>query len=231
MHINGRLFLLALALSIVPAHAGDDLPPWLKELTGITLPEYPAKVTSVALLNKEHHTAAENGRMVTNTRTAVKYSPGRSATSSSWTITIPVAAKCAISAPGWSLPPARSKKYGKDEIVDVACVENDVYNECRKRAVSGARDAEVGSILACESTIEYESFSNEIAFSLPGFFADPTVPTHRQRGWEIKSASFNGAPAEPPPGAGVYTWLIENCRLWSANARRPACSPWRPGWA
>jgi hypothetical protein len=58
MRINGRLFLLALALSIVPAHAADDLPPWLKEVTGITLPEYPAKVNSVVLLNEEHHTAA-----------------------------------------------------------------------------------------------------------------------------------------------------------------------------
>ena len=38
-------------------------------------------------------------------------------------------------------PSGKVKKYGKEEILDVACAENDVYNECRRRMVSGKRAA------------------------------------------------------------------------------------------
>jgi hypothetical protein len=45
---------------------------WLRELTSATLPQYPAKVNTVVLLNEEHTTAAESGRLTTVTRTAIK---------------------------------------------------------------------------------------------------------------------------------------------------------------
>ena len=231
MRINTGLLVAALALLSAPAHGADDTPSWLKELSGMTLPQYPAKVNSVILLNEEHHTAAENGRLVTITRTAIKVltlqgrdvlffdeydtRSGKVRDFRAWMV-----------APG-----GKVKKYGKDEIVDVACVENDVYNECRKRAVSGKRDAEVGAIFAYESTIEYESFSHEIFFH----FQDSS-PVRMARlivtppsGWEIKSASFNGAPAEVPPAAGAFTWQMENVPALERERLSPSVltlAPW-----
>src|SRR5438045_2203056 len=95
----------------------------------------------------------------------------------------------------WMVAPSgKVKKYGKDEIVDIACAENDIYNECRRRAVSGRRDAVVGSIFAYESAIEYESFSNQVSFhfqnSSPVRLARFLVTA--PAGWEVKSRSFNG---------------------------------------
>lgn len=52
--------------------AADETPAWLKELSTVTLPNYPAKVNNVVLLNEEHTAMAETGRLTTTTRTAIK---------------------------------------------------------------------------------------------------------------------------------------------------------------
>src|SRR5947209_4143525 len=52
--------------------AADDTPGWLKELTGVALPAYAAKVNSVVLLNEERTVVDASRRLTTTTRTAVK---------------------------------------------------------------------------------------------------------------------------------------------------------------
>jgi hypothetical protein len=231
MRINFRAAVFALAALAGAAHAADDTPAWLKELQGATLPAYPAKVNSVVLLNEEHHTAGDNGRLVTNTRTAIKVlnPQGRDVL---FLDEYDTRSGKVRDFRAWMISPnGKVKKYGKDEIVDVACVDNDVYNECRKRAVSGKRDAEPGAIFAYESTIEFESFSNELAFHFQD--ASP-VRTARlvvtlPAGWEIKSAIFNGAPAEAPPSGGAYTWQMENLPAIEREPSSPSMlslTPW-----
>ena len=119
-------------------------------------------------------------------------------------------------------PSGKVKKYGKEEILDVACADNDVYNECRRRMVSGKRDGEAGSVFAYESVIEYESFSNQMLFhfqnSSPVRLARFLITT--PAGWEIKSSSFNGAPPEPARAGGTYTWQMENLPALERERRR-----------
>src|SRR5438552_2549160 len=66
--------LLAFAPWCAPrlACAADDTPGWLKELTSVTLPAYPAKVNTVVLFNEEHTAADASGKLTTTTRTAMK---------------------------------------------------------------------------------------------------------------------------------------------------------------
>jgi len=48
-------------------------------------------------------------------------------------------------------------------------------------------------------------------------------------GWEIKSVSFNGAPAEPPPASGDYTWQMENLPAVELEPSSPSIltlAPW-----
>ena len=229
MRIDLRI-ALALALAFVPAQAADDSPPWLKDLTGVPLPEYPAKVNAVVLLNEEHH-SAENGRLVTLTRTAMKVLTRQGREIAFYDSYDKRSGKVRDFRAWMIAPSGKVKKYGKDEIVDIACAANDVYDECRKRLVAGGRDAEVGSIFAYESTIEYESFSKEFAFhfqdSSPVRLARLVVSP--PAGWEIKSASFNGAPAEPPPSAGAYTWQMENLPAMEDEPDSPSfvtLAPW-----
>jgi len=229
MRIDFR-FMMAFVLAAIAARAADDTPPWLKDLTGVTLAEYPAKVNTVVLFNEEHH-SAENGRLVTVTRTATKVLTRQGREIVFYDSYDKRSGKVRDFRAWMIAPTGKVKKYAKDEILDIACADNDVYDECRKRLVSGSRDAEVGSIFAYESTIEYESFSKEVAFhfqdALPVRLARLVVSL--PAGWEIKSASFNGAPAEPPPSGGAYTWQMENLPAMEDEPDSPSfvtLAPW-----
>jgi hypothetical protein len=207
----GRIAVIALALAS-PGYAADDTPGWLKDLASATLPQYGAKVNAVVLFNEEHTTMGDSGKLTTTTRTAMKILRRQGAEPVFFDEYDTAGGKVRDFRAWMIAPSGKVKKYGKDEILDVACVENDVYNQCRSRLVSGKRDAEVGSVFGYESTVDRQSFSNQLLFHfqesspvrLSRFMV--TVPT----GWEVKTTSFNGAPPEAAPAGGTYTWQMEN---------------------
>src|SRR5215471_13647786 len=229
--MRSRRALGLLLFALAAARAADDTPAWLKELSNASLPQYPAKVNAVVLLNEEHTTAAEGGRLTTVTRTAIKVLT-RQGTDVRFFDQYDTRSGKVRDFRAWMIAPSgKVKKYGKDEIADVACVDNDVYNECRRRVVSGKRDAEVGSVFGYESVIEYESFSNQVSFhfqdSSPVRMARLVVTA--PSGWQVKSASFNGAPAEAAPAAGSYTWQMENLPALERELAAPSflsIAPW-----
>jgi hypothetical protein len=211
--------------------AADDTPAWLRDLTGIQLPQYDAKVNTVVLLNEDHTVAADSGKLTTTTRTAIKVlarqgvdvvffdqydtSSGKVRDFRAWMIS----------------PSGKVKKYGKEEILDVACADNDVYNECRRRLVSGKRDTETGAVFGYESIIEYQSFSNQLLFhfqdSSPVRLArfQVTVPA----GWQVKETSFNGAPRQATMAGDTYAWQMENLPELKQEPASPAfltLAPW-----
>ena len=220
-----------LAAASYAASAADDTPAWLKELTSVSLPTYPNKVNAVVLYNEEHTTALDSGRLSTTTRTAVKIL-NRQGGDVIFFDSYDSASGKVRDFRAWMIAPSgKTKKYGKDEIIDAACAENDVYDQCRRRLVSGKRDAEAGAIFAYESTIEYQSFSNQLYFhfqdSMPVRLArfQVTVP----QGWELKSRSFNGAPANPTPAGGTYTWQMDDLPQLELEPSSPSINtlaPW-----
>jgi len=220
------LFLVASA-----AVAADDVPAWLKDLTTFKPPAYDRKITAVVLLNEEQDAVSQSGRVTTTTRTAIFYlnrvgaairfsdqydtSSGKVRDFRAWTIA----------------PTGKVKKYGKDEILDVACADNDVYNECRRRIVSGKADAETGAIFAYESVIESQSFSNQLMFHFQN-----TMPVRVARftvtpppGMEVSAIPFNGAPAQAPAAGGGFTWQMENLAAIEPEDSSPSIltlAPW-----
>ena len=222
------LLLLALPAAML---AADDTPGWLKELTSVNLPQYSAKVNNVVLLNEEHTTILDSGKLSTTTRTAIKIL-NRQGGDIIYSEQYDSASGKVSDFRAWMIPPSgKVKKYGKDEIVDVACATNDVYNECRRRAVSGKANAEPGAIFAYEATTESQDFANQLAFhfqdKMPVRLArfQVTAPS----GFELKSFSFNGAPKEPAPVAGTYTWQMENLPELQPEPESPSfltLAPW-----
>jgi hypothetical protein len=211
--------------------AADDAPAWLKDLAAVQLPQYDAKVNTVVLLNEEHTTAVESGKLSTTTRTAIKIL-ARQGLDIAFSDDYDTRGGKVRDFRAWMISPSgKVKKYGKDEILDVACHPNEVYNECRRRYVSGKRDAEAGAIFGYESTLDYQSFSNQFRF--PFQDSSPvrlarfliTVPP----GWEVRSSSFNGAPAQAAPAAGTYTWQMENLPELKSEPASPSLltlAPW-----
>jgi hypothetical protein len=223
--------LALLALSCGAALAADDAPAWLKELGSVTLPSYDAKVNTVVLLNEEQTVVADSGRLTTTTRTAIKFLT-TVGTDVLFLEQYDTGSSKVKDFRAWMLAPTgKVKKYGKEEILDVACAENDVYNECRRRVVSGKRDAQTGAIFAYESVVERQLFVNQLAFryqdSSPVRLAKFSVTA--PSGWEVKSLSFNGAPAEHPPAGGAYSWQMENLPAIEREPASPSSmtlAPW-----
>jgi hypothetical protein len=211
--------------------AADDTPPWLRDLARVQLPQFDAKVNTVVLLNEEHTTVAESGKLSTTTRTALKILARQGVEVAFYDQYYTGSGKVRDFRAWMISPSGKVKKYGKEEIVDVACVDNDVYNECRRRMVSGKRDAEAGAVFGYESVVEYQSFSNQLSFhfqdSSPVQLARllVTVPA----GWEVKTSSFNGAPREPAPAGTTYTWQMENLPELKSESASPSfltLAPW-----
>src|SRR3954464_6343713 len=122
---NKSLLAAVLLLSAVAA-AADDTPAWLKELGGAALTAYPAKINSVVLLNEEHTTVADTGKLITTTRTAMKIL-NQQGGNILYSEQYDSGSGKVKDFRAWMLPPSgKVKKYGKEEIVDVACAENDV---------------------------------------------------------------------------------------------------------
>jgi hypothetical protein len=227
--LNKRLTILALALPFAVS-AADDTPAWLKELTGATLPQYSAKVNNVVLLNEEHTTVNESGKLSKTTRTAIKILNRQGGDITYFEEYDTTGGKVRDFRAWMILPSGKVKKYGKEEIFDVACAPNDVYNECRRRAVSGKRDAEAGAIFAYEATTESQDFSNQLSF-----WFQEGAPVRSARflvtmpaGWELKSFPFNGAPRETAAG-GTYTWQMENLPELKTEPGSPSfrtVAPW-----
>ena len=124
------------------------------------LPAYDRKVNTVVLLNEEQTVVGESGKLTMTTRTAIKFVT-RVGTDVTFFEQYDTASSKVRDFRAWMVSPAgKVKKYGKDEILDVACAENDVYNDCRRRVVSGRRDAETGSVFAYEAVVERQLFAS-----------------------------------------------------------------------
>jgi hypothetical protein len=227
-----RVLLAGVALSLpISALAADDTPPWLKELTAVTLAQYSAKVNNVVLLNEEHVTVNDSGKLSSTTRTAIKIL-NRQGGNILFSEDYDTSSGKVRDFRAWMIAPTgKVKKYGKDEILDVACAPNDVFNECRRRAVSGKDNAEAGAIFAYEATTESQDFANQLAFhfqdSSPVRMARflVTVPA----GWELKSFPFNGAPKDATASGGTYTWQMENIAELQPEPSSPGfltVAPW-----
>lgn len=211
--------------------AAEDAPGWMAELTKVSLPEYAAKVNTVVLLNEEHTSIGESGKLTTVTRSAIKFLTPRGVDVLFYDQYDASSSKVRDFRAWMISPSGKVKKYGKDEILDVACADNDVYNECRKRMVSGKRDAEAGAVFGYESTVEYESFSYQWRFhfqdSSPVRLARVTVTA--RPGLQVKSSSFNGAPPEPVRSGDSYTWQMENLAALEPEPSAPSflsLAPW-----
>jgi Domain of Unknown Function with PDB structure (DUF3857)/Transglutaminase-like superfamily len=223
--------LTLLAVLAAGAAAADDVPSWLKELTAVNLPQYDAKVITVVLLNQEQTVVSESGKLTTTTRTAVKLL-STAAADTAFSEQYDTASSKIRDFRAWMITaPAKVVKYGKDEILDAACTENDIYNECRRRIVSASRHAQAGAIFAYESVVERQPFVPQLIFHYQN-----TSPVRLARfevtappAWEVKSSSFNGAPAERPSIGGTYTWQMENLppiELEPASPSPITLAPW-----
>src|ERR1041385_6656308 len=146
--LTALLSVLVFAVS-ASAAPGDETPQWVQQAVTIKVPTYEKDVPAVVLLDEESTTIGSDGKVneVYNFAIRVLRREGREYAEGHVGY-IPDIGKVKDFRAWLIRPSGETKRYGKDDVIDVAGDLNDVYNEYRVRRVSAADDADTGAVFA-----------------------------------------------------------------------------------
>jgi transglutaminase-like putative cysteine protease len=197
-----------------PAIAGDDPPLWLRQAAAASAPSDTGKAPAVALIDESRVTVNEDGRVVTVKRYAVRIlaREGSSAARASeiyltGTGTVREMRAWLIRSSG------QTRSYGRDRTLDLAMVDDDIYNEVRMKAIVASNDAAVGDVFGYEVTSEDRSVFTQFEWQfqdyLPALLSRFTLTL--PKGWRAEAVTFNHDKITPTVNGSSYTW--EMCDL------------------
>ncbi len=209
------LFLFVLA---APARAvatvGDEVPAWLRQAASATAPVYDRKVPAVVLHREENVTVGADGRVTTTKTYAVRMltREGRSSATAGALYITDTGKVNEFKA--WLLRASGTvKKYGKDETLDLALSDDDVYNEARIKRISAADDVDgPGAVFGYQSVSEERTVFTQsdwnFQFQLPTLVSRYTLTL--PAGWHARGLLFNHKGVEPTVSGSTYTWELRN---------------------
>jgi hypothetical protein len=211
-----RSMLLCLTLIVLAAPAlavGDDVPSWLQQAATAQTPVLEKDVPAVVLRDEAIVTVSDDGKVKTVATYAIRIltREGRRlaiAREGYQTDTGKVSEMHA-----WLLRPGGSPKdYGKDQTLDFAAVDNDVYNEARYKIISAADDADAGMVFGYQTVTEERSYFNQTVWGFQGRL--PVVSSRYElklpSNWRASSVTFNHAKIEPTISGSTYSWELRN---------------------
>lgn len=211
-------FLVALALAGIALASPEisfaiDPPLWLREAARSPVPTLDRNVPALVLLNDQRVTVDEEGRVLTATSYAVRVltRAGRAAAEAGEVYRTDTGKVRDLHA--WLIPSAgAAREYSKDDIADVALVNNDVYNEARVKRIAAGDEAQPGFVFGYESLSEdraiFTQFEFQFQFGLPALLSRFTVSV--PNGWRVESVTFNHDPIRPVIKGSAYTWQLDN---------------------
>ncbi len=208
------LFVLFLLTSNVsPLLAADEPPSWLRQAASLSLPSYDKETKAVTLVDETKVTVGEDGKVTTYTMHAVKVLNREGREEARARTVYNTDSEKVKEIKAWMIRPSgQIVKYGKDQIMDLAANDNDVYNEARIRLISGKDEAEPGSVFGYEVIVESTDIFSQFAWG----FGDEhpvvassisvTVPN----GWRANGIVFNHPNIEPVINGSTYSWKANN---------------------
>ena len=200
-------------LTCTTAFAGDEVPAWLRQAASVSVPTYDKETVAVTLHDEARVTVDESGKVTTITTHAVRILSRDGRGKASARTVYNTDSEKVKDMRAWMLrPTGQVIKYGKDQTIDGVVDDNDVYDEARRRMISGKDDAEPGAVFGYEIVVE----SKDIFAYFPWGFGDShpvlssgisvTVPT----GWRAEGVFFNLPKIEPTVNGATYSWQARN---------------------
>ena len=207
------IVLLVVAVPASAAITGDETPGWVQQVAAIKVPTYEKDVPAVVLLNEKTTSIDSDGRITETVNYAVRILQREGREYAMAHVAYLTTGSKVNELHAWMVRPSgQTKRYGKDDIIDIAGAMNDVYNEFRVRAVSGKSEAEVGSVFAYSYSREERS-----VFSQDDFDFQDELPVITSRvtlnlpaGWHADGVTFNHSTIEPRVNGTSYTWELSN---------------------
>jgi transglutaminase-like putative cysteine protease len=197
----------------IPSSVAKDAPDWLIQAAASTLPEYEENVSYV-VLQDDLSVEIDNKGRIKKTRTyAVKIlqKEGKAhalAKEIYKTDTDKVRKFLA-----WLLPPDGDiRKYDKEDIIDAALVNNDIYNDVRVKLIPAANEAVEGSIFGYEYVVEERSVFSQFEWFFHLY--EPSVISRFSvvlpDDWTLDASTFNRPEIAPAIHANMYTWELQD---------------------
>src|ERR1043165_1880604 len=222
---------LLLAMSAGAYAAGEEAPMWLQQLAKAPVPTYDKDVPAVVLLNEQHSTVNEDGRVTTVTTYAVRVlmREGRSYAQAGEFYQNDAGRIKDLKA--WAISPTGTvKKYGKGETIDAVEDPNDIYNESRFKLINASDDVDVGAIFGYQSTTEERSIFSQRMWQFQNRL--PTLTSKNvlvlPQDWTAKSITFNHEAITPTVSGSTYTWELQNLPPISPEPSSPRLSSLAP---
>src|ERR1700754_3876889 len=226
--------ILGLLLLVAPAKAsvaGDEAPVWVQQAATLKVPSYEKEIPAVVLLNERITTIDSDGRITEVVNYAVRVLQREGREYATGHVVYATDGGKVKELRGWLVRPgSETKRYGKDETVDIAGALNDVYNEYRVRSISASNDADVGSVFAYTYTREERSVFGQDSWSfqdeLPSITSRYTLVL--PSGWRADAVTFNHPNVEPRVNGSTYTWELSNLAGVPEEPMRPRITDWVP---
>ena len=211
-----RLTILCLALiatAITALAGGDDVPSWLQQAAAQKAPAYERSVPAVVLLKEAHVAVSEDGRLITTTTYAVRILTREGREEAAAAESYDTATGKVREMKAWLIRADGSvKRYGKDETMDIAASQNDVYNEARIKLIMAKTEADAGTVFGYQTITEDRSDYNQDKWNfqdrLPTLLSRYTLTLPAN--WRASSVTFNHSQLEPSTAGASYTWELRN---------------------
>ncbi len=204
---------LASTLLMGAAAFADEPPPWLKQAASTELPAYGKEVRAVVLHDESRKTVGDDGKIVTATWRAVKILSREGRGFARARESYNTGSGKIKEMRAWLIrPTGEVKAYGKKEIVDLAEVDNDVYDDSRQKVISAADDADAGCVFGYEIITEEREVHSQFVWYFQSL--NPVVMSRltvdMPPGWRADAITFNHNKIEPEVSGANYTWELRN---------------------
>ena len=197
----------------VPAAVAEDAPGWLRQAAAVNVPAYDKRVTHVVLRDESRITVDAGGLVTRESTYAIRILRKEGKENATAQEIYKTDTDKVREFRAWLiLPNGEVKKYGKNETVDAAIVDNDVYNNVRRKIISGEDDASEGAVFGHETVVEERS-----VFSQFEWFFQPHEPALASRltiilpeRWTIAARTLNHDEIKPVVTGNSYVWELRD---------------------
>jgi hypothetical protein len=224
-------FVFILLSASVAFAGGDEVPAWLQQAAAQKAPAYERDVKAVVLLDEAIVNVGEDGRITTTSNYAVRIlaREGRGEA---------IAREFYMTDSGkvremhaWLIRPnGETKRYGKDQVLDVADANNDVYDESRFKIIDASNEADAGTVFGYQTITESRSIFSQSLWYFQGNL--PVLQSRYQltlpQTWTASSVTFNHTKIDPTVNGSTYTWELRDLPFIEDEPSSPSVSNLAP---
>ncbi|HEV3486725.1 MAG TPA: transglutaminase domain-containing protein, partial [Vicinamibacterales bacterium] len=222
------LFAFVFVLSCGSA-AAAALPPWAREAARATSGSTGA--AAVVLQDDIEVEVSEDGKIRTTRRYAVRINNAEGRRAAALREVYIVGSAKVRELRGWVVrQDGSARELGDAHILDIAAVDNDVYNEVRVRLLNASAEIADQDVFCAE--IESEA---RLLFAQLEWQWQERWPVRRARrmlrlptGWQARSVTFNGPHTEPTPYKDALVWEVRDLPEIRQEASMPPLSSVSP---